>query len=152
MMLPEEVRRGSSSYPERQPQRQTHVRPSFAACVQRDFFQITDLLVTMSTDEANSLISKIRHSERILVVVGAGLSRPSGIPTFRDDPWFWERPVEESASETTFKRDPLYVWAVYERLRLVARDASPNSAHAAIARLASAKPNLLTVSQNIDGT
>ena len=109
-------------------------------------------LVIMSADEANSLIFKIRSSERILVVVGAGLSRPSGIPTFRDDAWFWERPIEDSASETAFKRDPLYVWAVYERLRLIAVDASPNPAHAALARLAGAKPKLLTVSQNIDGT
>jgi NAD-dependent SIR2 family protein deacetylase len=106
----------------------------------------------MSADEAQSLITKIRSSERILVVAGAGLSRPSGIPTFRDDPWFWERPIEDSASEKAFKRDPIYVWAVYERLRLIARDASPNSAHAALAKLASAKPKLLTVSQNIDGT
>lgn len=105
----------------------------------------------MSTNEAHSLISKIRHSENILVVVGAGLSRPSGIPTFRDDAWFWERPIEDSASETAFKRDPVYIWAVYERLRLIARNASPNPAHAALAKLASAKPKLLTVSQNIDG-
>ena len=106
----------------------------------------------MSADEANSLISKIQSSERILVVVGAGLSRPSRIPTFRDDAWFWERPIEDSASETAFKRDPLYVWAVYERLRLIALNASPNPAHAALARLANAKPKLLTISQNIDGT
>ena len=106
----------------------------------------------MSGDEAFSLVDKIRYSENILVVVGAGLSRPSGIPTFRDDPWFWERPIEDSATETAFKRDPLYVWAVYERLRLIARNASPNPAHAALARLAGAKPKLLTVSQNIDGT
>jgi NAD-dependent SIR2 family protein deacetylase len=106
----------------------------------------------MGTDEAQSLIEKIRYSEHIFVVVGAGLSRPSGIPTFRDDAWFWERPIEDTASETAFKRDPLYVWAAYERLRLIARKASPNPAHAALARLASAKPKLLTVSQNIDGT
>lgn len=105
----------------------------------------------MSADEANSLISKIQSSERILLVVGAGLSRPSGIPTFRDDAWFWERPIEDSASETAFKRDPLYVWAVYERLRLIALNASPNPAHAALARLVGAKPKLLTISQNIDG-
>jgi len=106
----------------------------------------------MGTDEAQSLIEKIRHSEHILVVVGAGISRPSGVPTFRDDAWFWERPIEDSASETAFKRNPVYVWAVYERLRLIARNASPNPAHAALARLAKAKPKLLTVSQNIDGT
>lgn len=106
----------------------------------------------MTADEANPLIFKIRSSERILVVVGAGLSRPSGIPTFTHDPWCWERPVEDSASEAAFRRDSLYVWAVHERSRLVARDASPNPAHVALARLARAKPKLLTISQNIDGT
>lgn len=108
----------------------------------------------MSADEANSLISKIRSSDNVLIVVGAGLSRPSGIPTFRDDAWFWERPIEEPASEIAFKRDLLYVWAVHEGLRLIARNSSPNPAHAAPARLANAnaKPKLLTVSQNIDGT
>ena len=105
----------------------------------------------MGIDDAQSLIEKIRHSEHILVIVGAGLSRPSGIPTFRDDAWFWERPIEDTASETAFKRDPLYVWAVYERLRLFALHASPNAGHATLARLASVKPKLLTVSQNIDG-
>lgn len=132
---------GSSSSPER-------LRQCTPNCL-----NITQyFLLTMTADEANFLISKIRCSERILVVVDAGRSRPSGIPTFRDDPWFWERPIEDSASETAFKRNPLYVWAVYERLRMIARDTSPNPAHAALARLASAKPKLLTVSQNIDGT
>jgi len=106
----------------------------------------------MNKNEAHHLIDKIRCSEHILVVVGAGLSRVSGIPTFRDDAWFWERPVEDTASEAAFKRDPLYVWATYERLRLMSRKASPNPAHIALARLAQAKPKLLTISQNIDGT
>jgi NAD-dependent deacetylase sirtuin 5 len=106
----------------------------------------------MDRAEAHNLIDKIRCSEHILVVVGAGLSRPSGIPTFRDDAWFWERPVEDTASEAAFKRDPLHTWATYERLRLISRNASPNSAHTALARLARVKPKLLTISQNIDGT
>lgn len=106
----------------------------------------------MCEGEAYRLIEKIRSSDFILVVVGAGLSRPSNIPTFRDDAWFWERPIEASATETAFRQDPLYVWAVYERLRVIANKASPNRGHAALTRLAKAKPNLLTVCQNIDGT
>lgn len=105
----------------------------------------------MCEDQALELIEKIRSSEYILVVVGAGLSRPSGIPTYRDDPWFWKDPVETTATESAFQQDPVYVWAVYERLRMIAKNAQPNSGHLALARLASSKPNLLTVSQNIDG-
>jgi len=106
----------------------------------------------MFRNEAHHLIEKIRSSTFILVVVGAGSSRSSGIPTFRDDAWFWERPIEESATDAAFWRDPLYVWAVYERLRLLSNNALPNPGHVALARLARAKPNLLTVTQNIDGT
>jgi NAD-dependent SIR2 family protein deacetylase len=106
----------------------------------------------MGRGGVGSLIDKIRDSERILVIVGAGLSRPSGIPTYKDDPSFWERPIDGWASETAFKQDPLYVWAAHERLRLLSRDALPNPAHIALARLADAKPRLLTISQNIDGT
>lgn len=105
----------------------------------------------MPSPELQSLISKLRHSTCILVVLGAGLSRPSGIPTYRNDPWFWENPVESTATEKAFQRNPLYVWAVYERLRSIARAAQPNAGHFALAQLARAKPGLLTVSQNIDG-
>lgn len=105
----------------------------------------------MDIEEADRLIRKIRCSEYILVIVGAGLSRPSGVPTFRDDPWFWERPIEDSATEAAFERDPIHVWTLYERLRIIALNATPNPGHAALARLAGAKPQLVTVSQNIDG-
>lgn len=97
------------------------------------------------------LVDKIRHSTSILVVVGAGLSRPSGLPTFREDPGFWAKPVEEIATPEAFNNDPKRVWDVYERLRKLCRNAAPNDGHIALARLARAKPGLLTVSQNIDG-
>jgi NAD-dependent SIR2 family protein deacetylase len=76
--------------------------------------------------KVDQLIDKIRSSEFSLIVVGAGLSRPSGIPTYRDDPQSWERSIEDSATAAAFGRDPLYVWALCERLRLIARNASPN--------------------------
>jgi hypothetical protein len=123
-----------------------------AGIAKEPFLPLRAIYCVNNMTEADQLIEKIRSSEFILMVVGAGLSRPSGIPTFRDDPQFWERPVEDSATAAAFERDPLYVWALYERLRLIARNASPNLGHSALARLARAKPRLLTVSQNIDGT
>lgn len=107
----------------------------------------------MSESSSNllALAQKIQRSEYILVVVGAGLSRPSGIPTFREDSWFWNRPVEEIATRSAFEQDPVYVWTIYERLRRLSLQAQPNPGHLALRRLAQAKPGLLTVSQNIDG-
>lgn len=102
--------------------------------------------------QLQALINKIRASDYILVVVGAGLSRPSGIPTFREDHWFWNGPIEEIATTAAFSRDATAVWMLYERLRLLSLRSRPNDGHLALARLARAKPALLTVSQNIDGT
>ncbi|KAK5694418.1 hypothetical protein LTR17_024822 [Elasticomyces elasticus] len=52
------------------------------------------------------LIQYLRASKSILVVVGAGLSRSSGLPTFREDPEFWGRPIQQIASRNAFNEDP----------------------------------------------
>ncbi|KAK4551278.1 hypothetical protein LTR86_011253 [Recurvomyces mirabilis] len=85
-----------------------------------------------------------------MVVTGAGLSRPSGLPTFRQDAHFWEGSIDQIATRAAFENNPAQVWALYERFRLIALDAPPNEGHNALARLAAAKPGLLLVTQNID--
>lgn len=107
--------------------------------------------MNVADGELQSLVHKVRSSEYILVIVGAGLSRPSGLPTFREDPGFWDRPVEQTATRSAFEQDPIYVWTLYERLRLMSLQARPNPGHMSLVQLAAAKPGLLTVSQNIDG-
>lgn len=98
----------------------------------------------------DDLVNKVASSEVILIVTGAGLSRPSGLPTFRDDPAFWGGSIERVATKKAFDEDPKFVWGLYERFQTLARDAMPNDGHFALARLAKVKPRLLTVSQNID--
>lgn len=97
------------------------------------------------------LIPYLLSSAVILIVVGAGLSRPSGLPTFRQDPEFWGRDIQEIATKGAFDARPAEVWNSYERMRLLALNAVPNEGHLALARLSRAKPNCLTVTQNIDG-
>ena len=98
-----------------------------------------------------ALTTRLRRSYDLRAVLGAGLSRPSGLPTFRQDSWFWGLPVEEVATKSAFDRDPIRVWAVYERLRQLARVAQPNLGHVALAALSTIKPQLLVITQNIDG-
>jgi len=93
----------------------------------------------------------LQDSEVVLVVVGAGLSRPSGLPTFREDPGFWGHTIEEIATKGAFDRSPAEVWNLYERMRRLALDATPNEGHLALARLSKANPSCLTITQNIDG-
>ena len=79
------------------------------------------------------LIQRIRDSDRILAIVGAGLSRPSGLPTFRQDPDTWGRPISEIATKSAFLQSPASVWQVYERMRRIAIWARPNAGHEALA-------------------
>jgi NAD-dependent deacetylase len=84
----------------------------------------------------------------VVVFTGAGVSADSGIPTFRGPGGLWRnfRP-EELATPEAFRRDPKLVWEWYEWRRELIRNAQPNIAHEAIARLRDA----VVVTQNVDG-
>ncbi|KAK5105880.1 hypothetical protein LTR62_001939 [Meristemomyces frigidus] len=107
-------------------------------------------LVFQSNAEEMDLATCLKHAERIMVVAGAGLSRPSGLPTFRQDAHFWEGSIDQIATRAAFQDNFAQIWARYERFRQLALDAPPNEGHYALARLAAAKPGLLFVTQNID--
>ncbi|KAK3614669.1 hypothetical protein LTR22_027703 [Elasticomyces elasticus] len=106
----------------------------------------------MNDPAVSSLVHCIRSSERILAIVGAGLSHPSGLPTFQGDgAYFRGHPSRELACKSAFDNDPSLVWTFYESRRQMALKAVPNSAHLALVDLAKHKPQLLIVTQNIDG-
>lgn len=92
---------------------------------------------------------------RILVLTGAGISAESGLGTFRDKGGIWERfdPMKLATPEA-FARDPATVQAFYNARRQNLLAASPNAAHAALARLetglADRGGELTVVTQNID--
>jgi NAD-dependent deacetylase len=85
---------------------------------------------------------------RVVVLTGAGVSADSGIPTFRGAGGLWRnfRP-EELATPEAFARDPALVWEWYEWRRKLIREAKPNAAHEALARI----PDAVIVTQNVDG-
>lgn len=96
-----------------------------------------------------SAIAAIRKEKPRAVVVftGAGVSADSGIPTFRGDGGLWRNyRAEDLATPAAFARNPLLVWEWYEWRRGLVRDAKPNDAHLAIARLAQA----VVITQNVD--
>lgn len=112
----------------------------------------------MSGDMEEELSEKIEQaaaiiagSRRIVTTTGAGISKESGIPTFRDPDGLWSRyRPEELATREAFLSDPKLVWRWYrERLRL-ARDVQPNPAHYALVELEKLLPRFLLVTQNVD--
>ena len=90
----------------------------------------------------------------IVVLTGAGISKESGLATFRDPDGIWARyRIEDVATPEAFARDPDRVLAFYNARRqgAVADDVQPNAAHFALARLEAEWPgDVLVVTQNID--
>ena len=88
---------------------------------------------------------------RVLVLTGAGVSAESGIPTFRGKDGYWRNlDPTKLATPEAFARDPQLVWDWYRERRQRIRDAQPNAAHEAIARLAHQAKDFLLVTQNVD--
>ena len=97
-------------------------------------------------------IELLRAARRIVVFSGAGLSKASGIPTYRDADGLWMNQAALRFSHAEdLARDPAgftKFWA--ERLRVV-EAAEPNPAHLALARLQRLRPSTRLVTQNVDG-
>ena len=88
---------------------------------------------------------------RAFVITGAGISAESGIPTFRGKDGYWRNlDPTKLATPEAFARDPELVWEWYLERRQRIREAKPNSAHEAIARLSELASEFLLVTQNVD--
>jgi NAD-dependent deacetylase len=94
----------------------------------------------------------------LVILTGAGISKESGLETFREAGGIWSQVrVEDVATPEGFARDRALVHEFYNlrRRRLLAADVAPNPAHLALARLeqrwtASGAGDFLLVTQNID--
>jgi NAD-dependent deacetylase len=90
----------------------------------------------------------------IVVLTGAGISRESGLATFRDADGVWASVrVEDVATPEAFARDPARVHGFYNGRRAQLGDAAvaPNAAHLALAELERRWPgDFLLVTQNVD--
>jgi NAD-dependent SIR2 family protein deacetylase len=101
---------------------------------------------------ADALAWFLERHPRLFVLTGAGCSTPSGIPDYRDEAGAWKhhRPM----SFTEFTSSPgarRRYWAGSLRGWPRVRDARPNAAHAALARLEAAGRVTRIVTQNVDG-
>jgi NAD-dependent deacetylase len=90
----------------------------------------------------------------LVVLTGAGISRESGLSTFRDPDGVWAKVrLDDVATPAAFARDPARVHAFYNarRAQLAGADIAPNAAHHALARLERHWPGaFLLVTQNVD--
>ena len=94
----------------------------------------------------------IADARSVVVSTGAGISKESGIPTFRDAPnalWAQYDP-QRLATREGFADDPALVWRWYADRRAMISDASPNAGHGAIAELEDLLDDVVVLTQNID--
>jgi NAD-dependent deacetylase len=110
------------------------------------------------TDSGNDLDAaidlaarRIANSTRMVVSTGSGMSKESGIPTFRDEDGLWQnhRP-EELATREGFLSNPGLAWKWYRERFLTARIKEPNPGHYALAELEKLKRSYLLITQNVD--
>lgn len=94
----------------------------------------------------------LRSAKQITVLTGAGVSKESGIPTFRDalDGLWAHFDPTQLATPQAFRTDPKLVWDFYEYRRDLMRPAEPNAGHFALAELQRRFPTLRIITQNVD--
>lgn len=105
--------------------------------------EISDLI-----DKAAKILAK---SYWAVALTGAGISVDSGIPDFRSPGGLWERfdPFEYAHIEA-FKRNPERVWTMLKEMSAMVRNAKPNPAHIALAKLEELGVLKVVITQNID--
>ncbi len=102
--------------------------------------------------EVERLAELVAASARTVVLTGAGVSVPSGIPDFRTPEtglWANVDPMEVAHIEV-FERDPERFWDYYRPRFGALADKRPNGAHAAIAELERRGLVAAVITQNID--
>ncbi len=98
------------------------------------------------------IAEKIKNAKKITVLTGAGISKASGIPTFRGKDGLWSKySPSELATYQAFTKNPKLVWQWYNYRRKIIKAAKPNAAHYAILELEKIfKNNFTLITQNID--
>lgn len=88
------------------------------------------------------------------VSTGAGMSRESGIPTFRGAEGVWRTyRAEDVATPQALLADPALAWQFHDHLRQLVTAAEPHAGHRALAQLAHSVPPTVRVriiTQNVD--
>jgi NAD-dependent deacetylase len=108
--------------------------------------------VSVASAEAVQVAELLRDSRSAVVLTGAGISVPSGIPDFRSPgSGLWEKvdPMEVAHIEA-WRRDPDRFWSFYSERFASLRDKQPNEAHLVVAELERRSLVRGVITQNVD--
>ncbi len=91
-------------------------------------------------------------AHKIAVLTGAGVSKESGVPTFRDAmEGLWAKyDPQQLATPGAFQKNPKLVWDWYAWRREMAANVTPNPGHYTLAELENRKESTWIITQNVD--
>jgi NAD-dependent deacetylase len=95
---------------------------------------------------------RLATARRVVASTGAGVSRESGVPTFRDAMeglWAKYDPTQLATPEA-FRANPRLVWDFYAYRRDLVRQTQPNPGHHALVELEALVPHFALITQNVD--
>lgn len=110
---------------------------------------------TSNTEEIALVVDWILSAQKVVVLTGAGVSKESGVPTFREaQTGLWQKyDPHELATPEGFLKDPNLVWSWYDWRRKLVMDVDPNPGHYALAELERCLPpttKFSLITQNVD--
>ena len=101
-------------------------------------------------DIEDNLNFTLNMKQKIVVFTGAGISKESGIPTFRDANGMWNKyDAKKLASVAGFEENPQAVLDFYNARRKNLLEVEPNHAHYVLAELEK-QHDVTIVTQNVD--
>lgn len=97
-------------------------------------------------------VVEIMYSARkALAFTGAGISRESGLPTYRDIDGDWSKYDPMTfATLDGFLSNPVLVWKYFRMRQKQIEDTTPNPGHVALAEYEKYYPDFLLFTQNVD--
>ncbi len=104
-------------------------------------------------EQLEQIAAACRAARRVVVATGAGMSRESGIPTFREaQTGLWSQfDPAELATEAAFRRAPARVFGWYAWRRSLVDRAQLHAGYRAVVQLERLVGELTVVTQNVDG-
>ncbi len=93
------------------------------------------------------------QAQLVAVSSGAGMSKESGIATFREaQTGLWSQyDPEDLGTPQAFRRNPDFVWKWYMHRFGLISSAKPHAGHYAVAEMETLFPKVVVLTQNIDG-
>lgn len=121
--------------------------------------KVFDMITAAAHQEAIAAIARIlQGASRVLFITGAGISADSGLPTYRGVGGLYNGEeteeglrIEDALSGEVFAVRPDITWKYLAQIEENCRGTLPNAAHRVIAALEQQLPEVMVLTQNVDG-